>query len=190
MVGVRKSLEIRPFQHCSIMLDTKGPEIRTGKMVDDKPIFLKKDQTLELTIDYNHLGTTERIACSYQNLAKSAKVGKRILFADGSISSYVKSVDNDIVTVHILNDGKLGNKKNMCLPGVPISLPTICEYDQYDIVEFGLKHKVDYIAVSFARYLQDLKKLREYIISKDPEHGPNVSLIAKIENHEAIENLD
>lgn len=117
-------------------------------------------------------------------------MGKRILFADGSISSYVKSIDNDIVTVQILNDGKLGNKKNMCLPGVPISLPTICEYDQYDIVEFGLKHKVDYIAVSFARYLQDLKKLREYIISKDPEHGPNVSLIAKIENHEAIENLD
>lgn len=49
MVGVRKSLEIRPFQHCSIMLDTKGPEIRTGNMVDDKPIFLKKDQTLELS---------------------------------------------------------------------------------------------------------------------------------------------
>lgn len=166
-------------------------------MVDDKPIFLKKDQHLELSkwenklaTDYSHLGTTERIACSYENLPKSARVGKRILFADGSISSIVKSIDNGIVTVQILNDGKLGNKKNMCLPGVTITLPTICEYDQYDIVEFGLKNKVDFIAVSFARYLQDLKKLREFLISKDPIHGPNVSLIAKIENHEAIENLD
>ncbi len=88
------------------------------------------------------------------------KVGKKILFADGSISSIVKNIEHGIVTVQILNDGKLGNKKNMCLPGVPITLPTICEYDNHDIVEFGLKHKVDYIAVSFARYLSDLKRLR------------------------------
>ena len=68
----------------------------------------------------------------------------------------------------------------MCLPGVPITLPTICEYDNVDIVDFGLQHKVDYIAVSFARYYQDLKKLREYLVAKDPEHGPNIQLIAKI----------
>ena len=89
-----------------------------------------------------------------------------------------------------MNDGKLGSKKNMCLPGVPITLPTICDYDQYDIVQFGLKHKVDYIAVSFARYLKDLTGLRAYLKAKDPEHGPNVHLISKIENHEAVENLD
>lgn len=126
------------------------------------------------------MGTTQRIACSYQDLAKSVRVGKKILFADGSISSIVKSIDNGIVTVQVLNDGKIGSKKNMCLPGVPITLPTICNYDEYDIVEFGLRHKVDYIAVSFARYLNDLKKLREYLIAKDPEHGPNIHLIAKI----------
>lgn len=64
----------------------------------------------------------------------------------------VKKIENGIVTVHVNNDGKLGSKKNMCLPGVPITLPTIGTFDTYDIVEFGLKHKVDYIAVSFARY--------------------------------------
>ena len=72
----------------------------------------------------------------------------------------MKKVENGIVTVQILNDGKLGNKKNMCLPGVPITLPTIGSFDEHDIVEFGLKHKVDYIAVSFTRYLSDLTKLR------------------------------
>lgn len=118
------------------------------------------------------------------------QVGKKILFADGSIESVVKKIENGIVTVHIINDGKLGSKKNMCLPGVTITLPTIGTFDTHDIVEFGLKHKVDYIAVSFARYESDLVKLREFMIAKDPVHGPNIHLISKIENHEAIHNLD
>lgn len=84
----------------------------------------------------------------------------------------------------------MGQKKNMCLPGVSITLPTINRYDEYDIVEFGLKHKVDFIAVSFTRYLNDLKSLRKFLIERDPEHGPNIHLISKIENHEAIHNLD
>lgn len=143
-----------------------------------------------MTTDYTHLGDTKRIACSYQDLYKSVDVGNKILFADGGISSVVKRKENGIVVVHILNEGKLGQKKNMCLPGVAITLPTINKYDEYDIAEFGLKHKVDYIAVSFTRYLQDLKSLRKFLIEKDPEHGPNVHLISKIENHEAIHNLD
>ena len=78
----------------------------------------------------------------------------------------------------------------MCLPGLPITLPTICDYDEYDIVDFGLKNKVDYIAVSFARYKSDLTNLRKFLAAKDPVHGPNIHLISKIENHEAIENID
>lgn len=123
-------------------------------------------------------------------MASSVEVGKKILFADGSIESVVKKIENGIVTVHVINDGKLGSKKNMCLPGVSITLPTIGNFDTFDIAEFGLKHKVDYIAVSFARYESDLIKLREFMIAKDPVHGPNVHLISKIENHEAIHNLD
>lgn len=84
------------------------------------------------------------------------QVGKKILFADGSIESVVKKIENGIVTVHVINDGKLGSKKNMCLPGVKITLPTLGEYDTHDIAEFGLKNKVDFIAVSFARYETDL----------------------------------
>jgi pyruvate kinase len=92
----------------------------------------------------------------------------------------VKSIERGIVTVQILNDGKLGSKKNMCLPGTSITLPTVNEYDKYDILEFGVKHKVDYIAVSFARFGSDLTKLREILIDKDRIHGPNIHLISKI----------
>lgn len=129
------------------------------------------------------MGTSGRIACSYQDLATSCKPGKQILFADGNVSSVVKRIENGIVTVQILNDGKLGSKKNMCLPGTSITLQTINKYDEIDIVDFGLKHKVDYIAVSFTRYLSDLVNLRKYMIEKDPEHGPHIHLISKIENH-------
>jgi pyruvate kinase len=68
----------------------------------------------------------------------------------------------------------------MCLPGTTVNLPTICEYDENDIFGFGLKHKVDYIAVSFARYLKDLKNLRKHLIERDPIHGPNIHIISKI----------
>jgi pyruvate kinase len=68
----------------------------------------------------------------------------------------------------------------MCLPGVTITLPTINKYDEHDIVEFGLKNKVDFIALSFTRYLNDLKNLRKFLIEKDPVHGPNIHLISKI----------
>ena len=69
-------------------------------------------------------------------------------------------------------------------------MPTVGKSDEYDIVDFGIKHKVDYIAVSFARYKSDLDNLRKFLIAKDPVHGPNIHLVSKIENHEAIENID
>jgi pyruvate kinase len=113
-------------------------------------------------------------------LPKSTDIGKKILIADGSISTRVVKIDKDIVTVEVLNDGKIGSKKNMCLPGTVITLPTIGPADEKDIIDFGLKYKVDCIAVSFARYKKDLDNLRKLLIEKDPEHGPFVQLISKI----------
>ena len=112
------------------------------------------------------------------------------MFADGGISSVVKKIEGNMITVEILNDGKLGSKKNMCLPGSHLTLPTITEYDKYDILEFGLKHKVDFIAVSFARYKRDLDDLRAFLTQNDPSHGEHIHLVSKIENHESIHNLD
>ena len=129
------------------------------------------------------MGNSKRIACSYADLPNSTKIGRKILFADGGVSSIVKKIDGNIVTVEILNDGKLGSRKNMCLPGAVITLPTITDYDKHDIIDFGLKNKVDYIAVSFARYKKDLDDLRKMMIEKDPEHGARVQLVSKIENH-------
>lgn len=102
----------------------------------------------------------------------------------------VKSISQGIVTIQLDNDGRIGQKKNMCLPGCPITLHTVTENDAIDIVDFGLKYRVDQIAVSFTRRAKDIIELRRMIVEKDPIHGPNIQLIAKIENHEGIVNID
>lgn len=114
------------------------------------------------------MGTNERIACSYKDLNTSVSVGSKILIADGTISTIVEHTDEQIVRVKVLNNGKIGSRKNMCLPGSVINLPTIGPNDENDIVNFGVKHNVDFIAVSFARYKKDLDNLRKLLIEKDP----------------------
>jgi pyruvate kinase len=113
-------------------------------------------------------------------LTKSTGVGKIILIADGTIKGIVRSIVKGIVTIEIVSDGKLGQKKNMCLPGCKINLPTITELDKIDIAEFGIKYQIDMIAVSFTRRGKDLIDLRNFLIQKDPVHGPNIHLISKI----------
>lgn len=88
------------------------------------------------------------------------------------------------------SDGKVGQKKNMCLPGSPITLPTITETDMIDVMDFALKYKCDQIAVSFTRRGKDLIDLRQMLVNADPVHGRMIQLIAKIENHQGIENID
>lgn len=120
----------------------------------------------------------------------STAVGKKILLADGGISTQVVKIDRDIVTTEVLNDGKIGSRKNMALPGATIKLPTITKTDEHDAINFGLKHKVNFMAVSFARQKKDIDYLRKILHDNDPVHAPYVQIISKIENHEAVKNID
>lgn len=78
----------------------------------------------------------------------------------------------------------------MCLPGSVINLPTITKSDEHDALNFGLKHKVNFIAVSFARAGKDIRYLRKLLHDKDPEYAPYIQIISKIQNHQAVENID
>jgi pyruvate kinase len=110
--------------------------------------------------------------------------------ADGDIATTVKKIEGGIVTVEILNDGKLGSCKNMNLPGAKINLPAITKADEHDVISFGLKYKVNFIAVSYARSRKDIEYLRDLIIKHDPSYGPYIQIISKLENDEAIKNID
>lgn len=128
------------FSHTAVLLDTKGPEIRSGFFADGaKKVDLVKDQELILTSDYTFKGNAKKLACSYSSLAKSVKPGQSILVADGSLVLTVKSTDEakGEVTCNIENNASIGERKNMNLPGVEVDLPTLTDKDIDDIVNWG-----------------------------------------------------
>lgn len=133
---------------------------------------------MELTTDYDFKGDETKFACSYKNLTKTVKPGATILIADGSLVCKVKEVKETSVIVEVLNNAKIGERKNMNLPGSGVDLPTITEKDENDLVEFGLKWNVDYVALSFARFGEDIDECRDILGPR----GSNIKIIAKIEN--------
>lgn len=175
-------------KNIGILLDTKGPEIRSGFFANDaKKIDLKKGETIILTADYSFKGDSKKLACSYPSIATSVKQGQQILVADGSLVLTVCSTDTTTgeVTCRIENNCSIGERKNMNLPGVEVDLPTFTEKDVDDIVNFGIKHNVDFIAASFVRKASDVRNLRKLL---SENNGQSIKIIVKIENQEGMEN--
>lgn len=172
----------------AVLLDTKGPEIRSGFFAEGKKINLVKGETIVLTSDYSYKGDNKKLACSYQSLAKSVTPGQEILVADGSLVLTVLSCDIPAgeVTCRIENNASIGERKNMNLPGVVVDLPTLTEKDINDIQNWGIPNDVDFIAASFVRKAEDVLKIREVL----GEAGKGIKIISKIENQEGMENYD
>ena len=173
---------------CAVLLDTKGPEIRTGMLENGEPVALEKDQKLVLTTDYAKKGNATTVAVSYPSLARDVTPGSKILCADGSITLTVVSCDvkNGTVLVNCENAAKLGERKNMNLPGVCVDLPTITEKDRDDLLNWGVKNKVDFVAASFVRKGKDVEYIREVL----GKAGATINIISKVENMEGLDNYD
>ena len=173
---------------CGVLLDTKGPEIRTGMLACGGPVMLEAGNEVILTTDYEFKGSAEKIAVSYPDLAKDVEPGSKILCADGSVTFTVLECDvaKGEVKCRLENSAKLGERKNMNLPGVVVNLPTITEKDRHDLLEWGVKNNVDFIAASFVRKGSDV----EYIRSVLGDFANSVSIISKVENMEGLDNFD
>ena len=183
--NLRDALKQRPKLTCALMLDTKGPEIRTGVLEDKDGVQLCKGQDLELTTDYSFRGNSKKVAISYKAITK-LKVGQKVLMADGNLTAIVKETSEDSIIVTVQNDYLLGNTKNCFLPKVNVELPTLSEKDEDDLVSFGLKEGIDFVAASFVRKAEDIEYIRDVLGPK----GAHIKIIAKIENHEGVENYE
>jgi len=175
-------------QNVAVLLDTKGPEIRTGFFAGGaKSITLVKGEQITLTSDYDFKGDSKKLACSYKKLAQSVKPGQSILVADGSLVLTVVSCDETTgeVVTNIENNCSLGERKNMNLPGVVVDLPVLMEKDVDDIVNWGIKHDVDFIAASFVQKASDVNHIRKILAENG---GSGIKIISKIENQEGLEN--
>ncbi|CAN6817955.1 unnamed protein product [Brassica oleracea] len=173
---------------CAVMLDTKGPEIRTGFLKEGKPVQLTQGQELTISTDYTLEGDSNTISMSYKKLAEDLNPGKVILCSDGTISLTVLSCDkaNGLVRCRCENSATLGEKKNVNLPGVVVDLPTLTEKDQEDILKWGVPNKIDIIALSFVRKGSDLDLVRRLL----GEHAKSIVLMSKVENQEGVMNFD
>ncbi|GBG27457.1 Pyruvate kinase [Hondaea fermentalgiana] len=172
--------------HCAILMDTKGPEIRTGMLKDHEPVELVTGQLLEITTDYTLAGTSSIVACSYKELCASVRVGGLILIADGSIQTRVEEIRETSVMVRVENDAILEERKNMNLPGVSIRLPGITAKDKYDLENFALNYPVDIVSGSFIRTAANVRAVRACL----GERGKHIRVHAKIESVEALRNIE
>jgi pyruvate kinase len=182
IANIRQAAE-ETGKQVAILLDTKGPEIRTGLLAVDA-VELQEGGTIVLTTE-EVLGTAERVSITYADLPRDVKKGDTILIDDGLIGLTVEAVQGHEIVCRIKNGGTLKSKKGVNVPGVKINLPGITEKDAQDI-EFGIRQGVDFIAASFVRKASDILEIREIL----ERHGVRIDIIAKIENQEGVDNVD
>ena len=167
------------------LMDTRGPEIRLGKFVDDKPVTIETGDTYTLTTD-DVLCDDKVGSISFKNLPRDVKPGVHILVNDGVIEMVVEKVTVTTIVCHVIHGGVLSNNKGINVPGVQLSMPYLSESDKNDL-EFAAKMGFDFIAASFVRTSADIDYLRKYTQSLG---WFDVRIIAKIENVEGVRNID
>jgi len=166
------------------LLDTKGPEIRTGMLVNHEKVQLISGSEFYLYFEQKD-GTSESVYVDYSDLYKEVSVGQEIFIDDGSILLSVEGFDSAAIKCRVLVGGELGEKKGVNVPGAKLSVPTLTEKDISDI-RWGIEHNVDYIAVSFVRTKDDVLSVRKVL-----EENSGVSkIIAKIETRQSVQNID
>ncbi len=168
----------------ALLLDTQGPEIRTG-VLEQMPVNLKADDIFTL-VNEDIVGNNEKVSVTYKDLYKDIEIGTQILIDDGKIELEVIEIKGKDVVCKVTNGGMLGNRKSINLPGTHVNLPSLKEKDIQDLKD-GCMADFDFVAASFVRSAEDVKSIRKVL---DENGGKNIQIISKIENQEGIDNLD
>lgn len=168
----------------ALLLDTKGPEIRTGKFKNDS-VLLKQGQRFTFLME-DIEGDEKSCSVSYKDLYKDVSVGNSILLNDGLVEMIVEQIEGTNVVCTVKNAGVIGNHKGMHIPSGALNMPSITEKDKKDIL-FAIENGFDFVALSFVRNYNDVKQVRDIL---DSNGGNEIHLISKIENQEGVDNID
>lgn len=168
----------------ALLMDTKGPEIRTTKC-EDGDIHLKTGEKVIIKGNPKGLSNKDVICVSYADITNDVGVGSHILFDDGEIDIVVEEVQGNELHCEVLNNGVLGSRKSVNVPGVRINLPSLTERD-LEFIHYAIEKDIDFVAHSFVRNAQDVLAIQEILDA----HDSQIKIIAKIENQEGVENID
>lgn len=168
----------------AVLLDTKGPEIRTWEMKEDK-VFLKNGESFTLFAK-ERLGDEHGVSITFADLYRDVSVGSQILLDDGLISLKVEEIAGEDIVCRIQNDGWLSAHKGINVPDVHLNMPYMSERDKNDIL-FGIEKEVEFVAASFVRTGEDVEEIRNFL---NQNGGEGIHIISKIENMEGVKNID
>ncbi len=167
----------------SLLLDTKGPEMRLGEFAEGK-VELKKGSRFVLTTD-DTPGDATRVSVSHKGLYTEVKPGDTLLLSDGLVELKVEAIEGTDIVTRVQNDGPMSTRKRVAAPGVALGLPPISEQDEQDMI-FGVKQNMDFVAASFIQRAEDVRAIRALIA----KHGGHMEILSKIENLEGVKNFD
>ncbi|KQS23800.1 pyruvate kinase [Dyadobacter sp. Leaf189] len=168
----------------AVLQDLQGPKIRIGLVAEKDGVLIEPGNKLILS-NTEVLGTAEKVSTPYDGMYNDVKIGDRILMDDGKLEVLVTGIDGSDVVTEVIYGGYLKSKKGVNLPNTRVSMPSVTTKD-YEDLDFGLEHDVEWVALSFVRTAAEILKVKEYIANK----GKTARLIAKIEKPEAIVNID
>lgn len=171
-------------KHIAILMDTKGPEVRTT-IAENNAIEIKSGDIIKVKGNPEQMSTNDCVCVNYPFFVRDLNIGDDILFDDGEIDLKVESKEKDYLLCKALNDGVLGSRKSVNVPGVRINLPSLTARDKENIL-FAIEQNVDFIAHSFVRNKQDLIDIQKIL----DEHNSPIKIISKIENQEGVDNID
>ncbi|ASW44241.1 pyruvate kinase [Clostridium isatidis] len=180
-----KELSAKYNKQIAVMLDTKGPEIRTGKF-EPKKVELKAGDDFAIYAGEDVVGDATKCSVTYEGLANDVKPGDTILIDDGLVGLEVKSVEGNRINCKVLNTGFVGTHKGVNVPGVAINLPALTEKDISDL-KFGCQIGVNFVAASFIRKAADVEAIRKVL---NENGGEDIKIFSKIENQEGVDNID
>ncbi|MBC2582057.1 pyruvate kinase [Clostridium sp. DJ247] len=184
-INLVKELRMELNKPVEILLDTKGPEVRTGKFVGGS-VKLVEGTSYTVLCGEDIIGDETTCSISYRDLYKDVNIGDYILIADGLVGLEVKAIEENKIHCIVKNTGTLGNYKNVNVPGVVTKLPAVTEKDVEDL-KFGIDMGVDIVAASFVRKAEDVLEIKKIL---NENEGSHIRVFSKIENHEGVNNID
>jgi pyruvate kinase len=179
-----RSVARKEHRTICILQDLQGPKMRTGRLKHRTPVILKAGRRITIT-PRDIPGTAERITTTFPTLAQDVQPGARILLSDGLIELRVNAVRGDEVESEVINGGVLHEHQGLNLPGAVVSVPSLTAKDERDL-DFGIRHRVDAVAVSFVRTADDVRAAKQRIAAANAD----IPVIAKLEKPQAIEQLE